>query len=472
MAGQGSDEYVFDDIPVVLRRKKGRNTWTARITLSGGKRVSADAGRIERGTGEANLDRAKNRARELFAEARRDLKKGHSVVNKPFKKIALEFLADFEALVEEGNEPAWKLERLQTSMNRYYTPFFSKYDIGGITDDDLVQYHRYRIAYHRTHKEEEITYERNGKTITRTHKPKKPSRDTLAKERNHLMWLFDWAVSRKYLSKTQVPEFPKLEGEGDRRGAFDRDEVVRLQEYSIRRILRCPHEPTKRPWILCHYMMMFIYLTGCRPSEVKKLRFSDLVEGFDTQGGVSFGIDLKPRHCKNKKHARIVVPLAGFASLLSEIQKVYRHFDKHDTEPSDYIFHNPDGTQIKKANRSFRTLLDLAGMRDTGGMSEELAYYSWRHTYATERAYEEVPADKVRRWMGTSFRMLERFYLHAENDRDLRQEKQEPFSPIVLPFHLQNLVTGEDMLPPPDLETAEKLKTYFANWGRHKRLQN
>ena len=75
-------------------------------------------------------------------------------------------------------------------------------------------------------------------------------------------------------------------------------------------------------------------------------------------------------------------------------------------------FVTPDGSSVGSYKKGFQKLLDECDLRlDNDGNYRTL--YSLRHTYATMRI-NEVPIYQLAVNMGTSVKMIEEYYSHAQ----------------------------------------------------------
>lgn len=247
---EAANEFRFDDIPVVLRRKPPAKVWTARINLGvdGG-----DRGRIERSTGERELKKAVSVARRLHGELAYRAERGESFKATTFDQAVQAYLESFEKDVTAGAAKGWRLDRVRVSLERYYVPFFKGRRIDAISHSDLAEHARWRLKRHETAPTSIVTYQRDGKTVSRPHTETAPGIETLRKERQHFAWLMSYSVKRGWLKQEAVPTYEKLHGKGEPRGSFDPEEMRLLQEVSIRRVLKKKHKPTRRQWVLNHF---------------------------------------------------------------------------------------------------------------------------------------------------------------------------------------------------------------------------
>lgn len=434
---QKSVTHKMNGIPVVLVKKPGRNVWVARINLPANEHGShgKDGNRIDRGTGEADLEQAKAEAHKIYAELTSKVERGERVSKKTFRSLLTEYLAYLDTKRATGGITQAAYDGAETTLSRYYLPFFEDRDIGAITHRDLAQHTEWRMSYAKSINDEVITYERAGKTITRPFKPSAPSVEYLRKERARFGKLMEYAWRQGYLPHERIPKYEPIKGRGGKREAFTQDEMLAIQKVSAERILATTHKKHKRQRILAHYRMLFIYLTGCRPQEISNLTFADLENGVDKAGEPSWLISLKAHHLKNKEHLahkRKITPQRGLGPLVRNVKSLYQEFDNHDTQPSDFIFHNEDGSAVKKSNKTVKAVLAEAGLTGTA-----YSLYSFRHTFITERLYERQDAYFVARWVGTSMPMVEAHYAHLKQELEHQDSPRKENTVILEPFSLE-----------------------------------
>lgn len=448
-----TEEFRFEDIPVILRKKRGRAIWTARITIApapGAYNVNNDGNRLERSTGESDLERAKDAARQVFAALNYRVERGESLHPKCFSALVSEYLRWLDERVRLGFVKPYFRSRVGTTLERYFAPYFGDKLIDTITAADLVRYHEWRESYAIAFKgKATIKYERNGKELTRPFKPVAPGPATLRKERQQFYHFMEFAASRGYLRAEAIPRFKRLSGTGSVRLAFSPDEIERLQKVSAARCRKHLHAIQRRAMVINHYRMLFLYLTGLRPVEAARLRFRDLIAGTDKAGDISYLVRLRPEHLKRaevRKHLRTVTPQGSFRSVVDNLKKAYLHFDGHEVTEDDYVFRDKDGTPNRNSAKPFVELLDAAKFARGERYKTHYALGSFRHTFITDRLYERQDLGFVSRWVGTSIEMIDRHYSHVLSEME-HQAPREPNTVIVLPHSLDYLLGKVDIEP-------------------------
>ncbi|EME72042.1 hypothetical protein H261_00645 [Paramagnetospirillum caucaseum] len=480
-AEESANEFRFEDIPVILRKKQGRAIWTARITIApapGAFSINNDGNRLERSTGESDLDRAKDKARQLYAALNYRVERGESLHPKAFSGLVTEYLRWLDERVRLGLVKTYFRSRVSTTLERYFAPYFGDRLIDTITSADLVRYHEWRESYASDYQGKAfIKYERQGKELIRPFTPVVPGPATLRKERQQFYHFMEFAASRGYIRAEGIPRFKRLSGSGSVRLAFTPDEIERLQKVSAARCRKHLHAIQRRAMVINHYRMLALYLTGLRPVEASRLRFRDLISGADKAGEISYLVRLRPEHLKRadvRKHIRTVTPQSGFRSVIDNLKKAYHHFDEHEVTEDDFVFHDKDRTPNRNTAKPFVELLDAAKFARGARYKSHYALGSFRHTFITDRLYERQDLGFVSRWTGTSIEMIDRHYSHVLSEME-HQEPRPPNTVVVLPHSLDYLLGKVDIDPTEDgptvfstakaIEPASDLDRRRKEWG-------
>jgi integrase len=106
-----------------------------------------------------------------------------------------------------------------------------------------------------------------------------------------------------------------------------------------------------------------------------------------------------------KTGAREVV--ASRYEVMEYLQRIKALYD--NPSPDDLVFAHPDGSAILSFKKSFASLTQYVGV-EFNSDGDRHTIYSLRHTYATFRLGENVSVYALSKNMGTSIRMIERFY--------------------------------------------------------------
>lgn len=143
--------------------------------------------------------------------------------------------------------------------------------------------------------------------------------------------------------------------------------------------------------------------TGMRVGELRGLRWGDLrtVKTDKASHLVAY--------VRGKTGKREVVFQQGADSYVKRLFDLRKGELNQDPTATEFVVCHKDGTAIGTMMRSFRSLLDHAGIpaeRDGGTRT----VYSLRHFYATQRLSHDTSPFLLAKQMGTSVEMLEKFY--------------------------------------------------------------
>lgn len=430
------NQIILENAPITLRRKGPGQVWTARINLPAS---SNDGGRIEKSTKTKDATAAVAAAHRIYGKYLGKVERGESPTSPKFHNAVKQFLSDCEGRAEAGDEDMkpWRVDRIRTTLERHYVPFFHRQDGGKVIDTDvgsvtatkMDEHALWRKTKHSEEQDYTVTYCRGGKDIQSRCKAVPPSVGTLKKERQDFVAFWKFCQKRGWVSDIGSLQLGRLKGASGRRRAFSKAEMQHLQKVSIEKILETDHPLHRyRRWQL-HLRMMWIYLTGCRPQEIAKLQDKDFLDPYkepDVKGDDSVHIELKEHHLKHPRHIRTVVPLPYF----DDVYSVSR-LEGFSPNREDYVFMNPDGTLTKNYDNAFRRLLIAADIN--GGDTTGYSLYSLRHTFITERLEEGMEIGMLSRWCGTSVSMIERHYSHLDSKREMTPKKEgevEPYNPV------------------------------------------
>lgn len=418
-----ANKYEIRGLParhsVVLRRKREGQVWTARIKVPQSE-ARHDFGRIERSTGFRDLDPAIAQAHKLYSEVlnplptpgRNDFRAGMS-----FSEAVQLFLEGEQAKTKSRERSVAQYERERISLLRHFVPALGEMALAGITKRHLSSFvTKRRLNQHLPTAESEIVYQRAGKVLRYRKATQPPTVETLRRERSAFNALMKWASEEGHIDEYDVPSFPIINGKGARRSHFGDEAIQHLQHVSISRILRANHAKHRRDRLFCHLRMMTIYLTGCRPQEVARLRFGDIEPWINRDNKPTYKIKLNAHQVKHPSHARSVVALPEFAYIFERIR-----FEGLGYNDDDFLFAGPDRKVMGPCNGSFRRLVKEAAATipfDRPGAKFDPAnpYYSLRHTFITERIYESVDLGEIARWCGTSHEMIQEHYNHVSTE--------------------------------------------------------
>jgi len=230
---------------------------------------------------------------------------------------------------------------------------------------------------------------------------------TLNNEKNTIRSFYRFAISRKYIPLTELPEFQKLSRESRRREAFDTEDWRKIYNF-MRSNKWSKHENDKvvEQRFFIRQFALILVNTGIRFGEARRLQWRNIKitkeqAGKDkTEQIVKISFDKE--QTKNKK-ARIVIGRRG--DVFERIKKYSKH-----TNPNDYVFiNNETGEQLVRDiyYKHWNYLINETGLNK---QRVDNSFYCLRHTYATWRLYAHTDVFLLARNMGTSVKFIEDHY--------------------------------------------------------------
>jgi hypothetical protein len=368
-------------------KRKTSPVWQCRFTI--GNCV------IRKSTNQVDFEKAKEEAAELYITARVRHKDGTPVVSKTFKSIA--------ELAKKAMQTSLKNGTGKVSFNDYVEcidlwliPFFGSKFITSIDHSALVEFDQWR-------------QQKLGRV---------PAASTVSNHNIALNRVFDAAVERAYLTRSQVPETINNGIVSERRPDFTFKEYRALYEYMRWKWVTKGRKgliTTKRQ-VLRDYIFI-LSNTGIRPgTETKGLQWKHIRTFLkDRIEYVGITVD-------GKTGKREVICRHGITRYLRRLmarQKVFA--DKTLAEvlamKSDkYVFAQSDGTEIANFAAPFKVLLKESGLLVDPRSGQDRTLYSFRHFYITAALRRGTQHFTIASNCGTSIQMIQAHYAHVQNE--------------------------------------------------------
>lgn len=353
-------------------------------------RYKVDHKWLRASTREYKFDLACAKAKELLIEAEIRKRSNIPVVTRRFKDIAK--LA-VERMQQERKAGTGKViyTDYMIVIEKYLIPFFGNRMITNIDYSALDEFDDWRLNNMR----------------------KPPTQSTLMTHNAALNRIFNEAVMRGYLNDVTRPKLEAKGKSGERRPAFDLDEVKRL----IRAFVGWP-ERGKTPHLIdCRFLLrdyVFCLLdTGARPGiELFGMKWRQIEFARDFTSVVL--------RVSGKTGARQIL---GMERTINSIKAIaFRNYTVNTNDglnnltktSNDFIFRTQDKTNpIGSFQRTFSIFLKENDLLVDPQTDQKRVFYSLRHTYATlALTHDNVPIHTLARQMGTSVLMIEKHYSH------------------------------------------------------------
>lgn len=359
---------------VVLYKRPGlkKPKWQVRIRVpkaTGYRIVSSKT---------SNWDEAKRFAEDLYEQTYMHVLNGGQMRSRTFKQVFEEWEKNLDQLGPNRQGGSWKasVDRVRT----YALPHFGSTKIEKIGSKEFEAFWIWRKS---------------------NFSKKQPSNGTLGREKNAIVPLFKYAVSKGYISSVPAMSLPKAKH--TRRPTFT------LKEYQtlIRKL---------RPWVKesegkanwrDRYVFQQVFLilanSGLRVGELRGLCWGDLRTVETEDGPTMMG------YAKGKTGAREFVFMPSGPTYIQRLKSLRKKELENDPPSDGLVVCHRDGKKILSFKRAFKAILEYAKIpEERDGMARTI--YSLRHFYATQRLSHETNPFLLAKQMGTSVEMLEKFY--------------------------------------------------------------
>jgi len=381
----------LNDIPATLYKRSDHNDpkWQMRIKVPGSTKY------VRQSTKCADLEKAKEAARERYYEIKLQLKNNIPVFSKTFGDLCREISREIDTRFERGEIAEKTRDTYMSKLNRYYIPYFGKKQVASINQATVDAFWNWRIDYWKN--EGKTT---KGRLPTNDHTPKA---STLHIESIILNMVFEKAIKQGLMQYHLKPNHkPPVKNVKDRRGELTREEYMTLSRYSLNWIMK-----DRRPHVLyardrLRYLIKIVVNSGMRPPEFYNLTWAD----YSKQHEDGFEWTELRVHGKGKKHT-INCSIRVFNDL------EHWKMDSFYTNPDDYVFAGWDGKRPISLNTAFKRLLEDAGIPLTY-QGEARTLYSLRHTYATFQLRSGVDPYYLAENMDTGIDMIKEHYGHVK----------------------------------------------------------
>lgn len=368
-------------------KRKTSPIWQCRFTI--GNRV------LRKSTNQEDLEKAKEEAAELYVTARIRHKEGIPTVSKTFKSIAEFAKTAMQKSLENGTGKVSFNDYIEC-IDLWLIPFFGSKFITSIDHSALVEFDQWR-------------QQKLGRV---------PAASTVSNHNIALNRVFDAAVERAYLTRSQVPETINNGIVSERRPDFTFKEYRALYEY-----MRW-HWVTKgkkglitiKRQVLRDYIFV-LSNTGIRPgTETKNLQWKHirtfLKDGIEYVGitvdGKTGKREVICRHGITRYLRRLMARQTCFAGkTLDEVLAL---------KSDKYVFAQPDGTEVANFTTPFKILLKESGLLVDARSGLVRTLYSLRHFYITAALRKGTAIFTIASNCGTSIAMIMQHYAHVQNE--------------------------------------------------------
>lgn len=354
-------------------------------------------------TKQTKLADAKREAMEIIVRARVLEKEGLLVTSKRVTTVAKLAIRRMEDELD-NNIGKVTYKRYIQAINGYVIPLLGKHNIDKIDYKTLAVFNQ----------ERKLRMNQN-RTV-----PIDPSQTVINTHNVALNRVFDEALIRGFMTKSQVPHLENKGVSSDRRPSFTANEYIKIYTNfeTWTKTARKGNETLLRN-VLANYILILAN-TGIRAgTEAMNLKWQHIaIEDVKGQKMLTLYVNGKTNPRK------IYVP-ASVAKYLNRIKEQYEDikdltfFELIDKKLNKYVFRIDDKdatTKLGKVFSRYLTSIDLLIDKET---EQARTLYSLRHFYATKMLIKgEVSSEWLAEHMGTSPTMIKKHYGHL-NLRDI-----------------------------------------------------
>jgi len=415
MADKIDTTHVLMENELVVYRRERSNIWQCRYKVSGLWQRAT--------TKEADLKKAKAKAKEIMVEAEIRKRSNLPVITRKFKSVALLAIQrmEQETASKKGKVSYDDYTRV---INTYLIPFFGNRNITSIDYSVLDQFDVWRIERMRN---------------LSANKTKAPANSTILTHNAALNRVLDEAVMRNFLTAANKPKLDAKGRAGDRRPAFDLTEIRALIANFDGWISRAKTDSSREMRELMRDYVEIIIDTGVRPGkELMDLKWKQIKfvltptvtpTGVADEEGEEIELANLNRSCEmvvsGKTGTRTIVGMLRTVNALKRIADRNYGLNKSVLEPfkniavpsnNDYVLRTKDKVDVSNSfQKMFEYFLEDHNLLMDSKTEQKRVFYSLRHTYATlALTHDKVPIHTLAKQMGTSVLMIEKHYSHLK----------------------------------------------------------
>lgn len=348
-------------------------------------------------TKQRDLEEAKRVAEDQYLHAKYRHKDGQPVLSKLFSQVALLAKQQMQTQIDNGDGKAVFKDYI-IAINKYLIPFFGKYLITNIDNELLKKFDEWR-------------------TQQLGHVAKQSSINT---HNSALNRIFDEALERGYMTKSQLPYLKNKGVKSDRRPDFTLDEYKKLLRFIPKWIKRGREGKSRMMRELLLDYVLILGNTGMRHgTESLGIKWKHI--SFHTEKTQDVSQSYLVFHVDGKTGGR---ELIARHNVLRYLQRIHSNTDDIKDVSFDYlikhgydqlVFRLRDGSTTTAASLAqlFEALLMESGLLVDRRTESNRTLYSLRHTYATLALVGSgMSIHLLAEQMGTSVGMIEQHYSH------------------------------------------------------------
>ena len=348
---------------------------------------------IRKSTKTTDFEEASKIAIEAYIEARALDKAGVQIVTHTFKSVALATIKTMKDQLDAGKGKDVYRSYI-SALNKYFIPYFGTKSIENITTLSLKEFSEWRR-------------EQFGGN---------PASATVNSHISALNRVFDTAVERRFLHRSQLPEQFNDGEESERRPDFTIDELAKLREFMAKWAKEGKKgHPTETREIMRDYCE-FLNHSGARPgTELNGLKWKHI--RYDESSGIPhLTIGLRDGKVGRRE---ISVTHAAIRELLRCAARNKKLNGKLagvaiEEQLDEYVFAHSSGKEAKNIRQPFAVMIAASGLEVDPRSGDNRTLYSFRHTFITRALSLGATSEEVAPHCGTSIPMINKFYYHPD----------------------------------------------------------
>lgn len=385
MAQKSADSVHILEGKAILYKREGSPAWQVRYRIGRQK--------LRNTTNETDLDKAKARAVDIVMNAMFREKNQLPVVNKHFKAVAELAIKRMEEANEAGHGKATYKTYIQ-ALENYHIPYLGKYLITNLDYATLERFSKWR--------EDKLK--------------RRPSASTINSHNSALGRVFDEALMRGYITKSQVPELSNQGVKGERRPSFTEAEYKKIYLFMRKWAPagRRGHERTMR--MLLRDYVLILANTGLRAgTETMNLKWQHI--SIIEHNGKRY-LEMTVRGKTGKRTILVRHRVARYLQRIQERDPKLNKMTFHevlDKGIDHYVFRVNDNDQSTQLGKIFGRMLKACGLLIDKQTETKRTLYSLRHFYATRTLTRtDITPYQLAEFMGTSVGMIKAHYGHLD----------------------------------------------------------
>jgi integrase len=348
-------------------------------------------------TKQNTLEAAKQAATDIVMNAWFRVENDLPIVNKRFKHVANLAIKRMNDLLDNGQGKITYKHYTQ-AINKYLIKYLGNHNIDKIDYALLTKFSFWR--------EQQMNA--------------KPSQSCINTHNSALNRVFDEALLRGFITKSQVPYLENKGVTSERRDDFTVEEYKQLYQYMRKWVKEAREGNEKAVRNLLRDYVLILANTGIRAgTEAMNLKWQHITI-VKQDGHEYLTLNVKG---KTKKMRAIQVP-HRVAIYLQRIQmrddeiNGMTFYQLIDAGVDKYVFRIDGKDMTSNFGKIFKRLLEAAGLLVDRRSGKDRTLYCLRHFYATLRiTIGQISTKQLAEYMGTSEGMIEKHYGHLDLQR-------------------------------------------------------